>query len=73
MIPAWKNYDLRHTTANLLLLAGENLKIVFERLGHASIVLTLDTYMPRLTNNAKRSHKQNEKNDARKVILSRCV
>jgi integrase len=37
-------YDLRHTCATLLLLKGENPKIVSERLGHASIVLTLDTY-----------------------------
>lgn len=37
-------YDLRHTCATLLLAAGENPKIVSERLGHASIVLTLDTY-----------------------------
>jgi len=28
----------------LLLSAGENSKVVSERLGHASIVLTLDTY-----------------------------
>ena len=37
-------YDLRHTCATLLLSAGENPKIVSERLGHASITLTLDTY-----------------------------
>lgn len=37
-------YDLRHTTATLLLSRGVNPKIVSERLGHASIVLTLDTY-----------------------------
>ncbi|HSF18300.1 MAG TPA: tyrosine-type recombinase/integrase, partial [Vicinamibacteria bacterium] len=37
-------YDLRHTCATLLLLAGENPKVVSERLGHASIALTLDTY-----------------------------
>jgi integrase len=37
-------YDLRHTTATLLLSKGVNPKIVSERLGHASIVLTLDTY-----------------------------
>lgn len=37
-------YDLRHTTATLLLSSGENPKVVSERLGHASIVLTLDTY-----------------------------
>lgn len=43
-------YDLRHTCATLLLSAGENPKIVSERLGHASIVLTLDTYSHVLPN-----------------------
>lgn len=42
--PAFRVYDLRHTCATLLLLAGENPKVVSERLGHASIALTLDTY-----------------------------
>jgi integrase len=37
-------YDLRHTTATLLLQDGVNPKIVSERLGHSSIVLTLDVY-----------------------------
>ena len=37
-------YDLRHTCATLLLLANENVKVVAERLGHASVRLTLDTY-----------------------------
>lgn len=37
-------YDLRHTCATLLLAANEHPKIVSERLGHASITLTLDTY-----------------------------
>jgi integrase len=37
-------YDLRHTCATLLLGAGENPKVVSERLGHASITLTLDVY-----------------------------
>jgi integrase len=37
-------YDLRHTCATLLLVAGENPKVVSERLGHASVTLTLDTY-----------------------------
>lgn len=37
-------YDLRHTCATLLLAEGENPKIVSERLGHSTIVLTLDTY-----------------------------
>jgi len=43
-LPKIRLYDLRHTTATLLLSAGENPKVVSERLGHASIVLTLDTY-----------------------------
>ena len=37
-------YDLRHTCATLLLTANEHPKVVSERLGHASITLTLDTY-----------------------------
>lgn len=37
-------YDLRHTHASLLLLAGVHPKLVSERLGHSSIVITLDTY-----------------------------
>jgi integrase len=42
--PDIRLYDLRHTCATLLLLAGENAKVVSERLGHASVVLTLDVY-----------------------------
>jgi integrase len=41
---SFRLYDLRHSCATLLLSAGENPKVVAERLGHASIVLTLDTY-----------------------------
>jgi integrase len=37
-------YDLRHTTATLLLSANVHPKIVSERLGHASVAITLDTY-----------------------------
>lgn len=37
-------YDLRHTCATLLLTAGVHAKVVSERLGHASIVQTLDVY-----------------------------
>jgi integrase len=37
-------YDLRHTCATLLLSAGENPKVVSERLGHAGVALTLDVY-----------------------------
>lgn len=37
-------YSLRHTCASLLLLQGVNPKVVAERLGHANIQLTLNTY-----------------------------
>jgi integrase len=37
-------YDLRHSCASLLLVAGVNPKVVSERLGHASITLTMYTY-----------------------------
>jgi integrase len=43
-LPELNLYSLRHSCATLLLSAGVNPKIVSERLGHASIVLTLDTY-----------------------------
>ncbi len=37
-------HDLRHTHASLMLKAGVHPKIVSERLGHASVSITLDTY-----------------------------
>ena len=37
-------HDLRHTHISQLLAAGVNVKIVSERAGHASIVITLDRY-----------------------------
>ncbi|MDP9439891.1 MAG: site-specific integrase [Actinomycetota bacterium] len=37
-------HDLRHTFASLLLLGGTHAKVVQEMLGHASIVITLNTY-----------------------------
>jgi integrase len=37
-------HDLRHTAATLMLSAGTHPKIVSERLGHATINITLDTY-----------------------------
>lgn len=51
LVPArLRMYDLRHTCATLMLLAGVNPKVVSERLGHASVVLTLDTYSHVLPN-----------------------
>ncbi len=37
-------HDLRHTSATLLLTQGVHMKVVQERLGHASINVTMDTY-----------------------------
>ncbi|MGI8546484.1 MAG: tyrosine-type recombinase/integrase [Gemmatimonadaceae bacterium] len=37
-------HGLRHTHATLLLKEGVNVKVVSERLGHANISITLDTY-----------------------------
>ena len=34
----------RHMHASLMLAAGENVKVVQERLGHASITVTSDIY-----------------------------
>jgi integrase len=48
-------HDLRHTSASLLLLADVNVKIVSERLGHANIQLTLDTYSHVLPTMQKRA------------------
>lgn len=43
-IPKLKLYALRHTHATELLTANVHLKTVSERLGHANIVMTGDTY-----------------------------
>lgn len=43
-LPAIRFYDLRHTSATLLLAAGVHPKVVQERLGHTQIGITLDTY-----------------------------
>ncbi len=43
-LPPMRLYDLRHSCATLLLLGGVNPKVVADRLGHASVATTLDTY-----------------------------
>jgi integrase len=43
-LPEIRLHDLRHTHATLLLAGGVHPKIVSERLGHAKISITLDTY-----------------------------
>lgn len=43
-VPRITFHDIRHTHATLLLLNGENPKVVQERLGHADISVTLNIY-----------------------------
>jgi len=43
-VPRIRLHDLRHTWATLALRAGVHPKVVQERLGHANISITMDTY-----------------------------
>lgn len=43
-IPSIRFHDLRHSHATQLLRAGVHFKVVSERLGHASVAITLDRY-----------------------------
>ena len=42
--PGIRLHDLRHTMATIMLRDRENVKVVSERLGHASVTVTLTTY-----------------------------
>ena len=43
-IKGFRFHDLRHSAATFMLVAGIHPKVVSERLGHATIAITLDTY-----------------------------
>lgn len=43
-LPPLSLHSLRHTHATLALKAGGHPKVVSERLGHATVAITLDTY-----------------------------
>lgn len=43
-VPKIRFHDLRHTHATVMLQAGIHPKVVSERLGHATVSVTLDTY-----------------------------
>lgn len=43
-MPPVRLHDLRHGSATLALLAGNDIKVVQERLGHSSRQITSDTY-----------------------------
>jgi integrase len=52
-VPKIRFHDLRHTHATWLLMNGENIKVVSERLGHSNITTTLNTYAHVLPNMQK--------------------
>ena len=54
MLPEIRLHDLRHTHATLALQAGIHPKVVSERLGHATVSITLDTYSSRHPGDAGR-------------------
>ena len=47
-LPPIRFHDLRHTSATLALAAGVPAKVVSERIGHASVAITLDLYTHRV-------------------------
>ena len=49
-LPDIRFHDLRHTHATMLLEQNVHPKVVSERLGHASVSITLDTYSHVLPN-----------------------
>jgi integrase len=59
-LPDIRLYDLRHSCATLLFSAGENAKVVSERLGHSSTAFTQDTYVHVLPSMQKEATKKLE-------------
>ncbi|WP_181419264.1 tyrosine-type recombinase/integrase [Aneurinibacillus soli] len=43
-LPHIRFHDLRHTSATLLLMSNQSMKVVISRLGHSTIGTTLDVY-----------------------------
>lgn len=43
-LPRFRFHDLRHTSATLLIHAGEHPKVIQSRLGHSNITTTMNTY-----------------------------
>ena len=52
-LPNLRLYDLRHTAATLMLMAGIPAKVASERLGHSTAAFTLDVYSHVLPNMQK--------------------
>ncbi len=60
-LPRIRFHDLRHTAASLLLMLGDNPKVVQERLGHARVEVTLNTYSHVLPTMQKEAAKKLDK------------
>jgi integrase len=60
-LPKIRFHDLRHTHATLLIQQNVNVKLISERLGHANISTTLDTYSHVLPNMQKSVTEELEK------------
>ncbi len=54
-LPPIRLHDLRHTHATVLLQAGEPVHVVSQRLGHASVVVTLTVYAHVLPGDQRRA------------------
>jgi integrase len=48
-------HGMRHTTATLLLMAGEPIHVVAQRLGHSDVSITWNTYSHVLPNQQKQA------------------
>lgn len=58
--PETRLYDLRHSHASLHLAYGTDAKTVSERMGHASVAFTLDTYVHLVEDQQKEAAKRME-------------
>jgi hypothetical protein len=67
-------HDLRHTHATLAVRAGVHPKVVSERLGHATVSITLDTYshaIPALQEDGPRALEQSVKPALQRALRAR--
>jgi integrase len=64
-LPKIRFHDLRHTHATLMLQLGQHPKVVSERLGHANVNITMNTYshvMPNMQSDAAKKFNEAFKN-----------
>ena len=60
-VPVIRLHDLRHTHGSLLIKEGVPVKVVSERLGHANIAFTIETYqhvLPGMQADAARTYQR---------------